>query len=1172
MIERNLRQWLRPVVNRRKKLLLLRRLAICWLIASLAGIALIVVNYLWGWYWSVTNYALCIAAVIASIRTWYKLRNIEPDYKSIARTIEKQNPDLKATLLTAIEQQPKDPLGGLGYLQERVVGEAMAHAKNHKWTQSISQKTLVLTGISQTAALLLLIFVMSQLLPFSSYLPLNTDSSTKGYQISVNPGDTSLEAGTAVVITARFGGKLPNEVKLLMGRSAEDVQEIQLTRNLEDPVFGGIIPQVNSDMYYHIEYANRRTREYKIITYNHPRLERADANIVYPSYTNLPDKVIKDTRQIGVIEGSKVTLTFTLNKEVDTARLSARDGSELDLSKDTEDPNIFTAFLEPVQRRQYELKLVDDRGRANKVPPRFVIDVHKNLPPELKPIFPNRDMEASPLEELTFEADVSDDYGVTAHGVSFTLAGIENRDVKLGDAIPPNQTKAMEYLLELEESGARPDQLLTYYFWADDIGPDGNIRRTSTDLYFTEIRPFEQIFRESQSFMDQNSQEQMGSQQQGNRSEGLIQLQKQIISATWNIKRKVDQSENADEQKDDIALVGQSQADALQRAQSARTDAEESMAAQALEQASKYMETSLEHLTKAAESPSGTELTPALAAEQSAYQELLKLRERENNIGFSRNALGGNSSGSARSDQQLQQLDLRQRQDRYETQRLAQSQQQETQREDIQVLNRLRELARRQNQMADRLREAQAALRQAQTEEQRQEISRELKRLRDEQIETLRDIDELQQRMDSPQNRQRMADTAEQLNESRSRIQQSAEEIEQDMVSNAATSTTRAQRELEQMRDDFQRRTSGQFSEQMRNMLEQAQQLDEQEKEIAEQIQQQTESVQRTLDDSGSNRETADRIEQQRKNLEELLDQMKDISEQAENSEPLLSRRLYDSLRQASTENIDRALEATGQALRLNFLPQAQGFEQQANQGIENLRDGVEEAAESVLGDEAESLRLAREQIDELIEQVNQEAARADGTGREQPGEPNQTGNQQARTGTGDLSPDRQSEDRQQDSQSRGTEEQIARGGSRRTTGGQRADPNGIRALEGITEQWNRFDPNGPLTGGDFRQWSDGLRDIEEILTEQQLREEVATVRDSARAIRAEFVRHGNMPEWDMVEMMITKPLTEVRARVEEKLARLESREALVPIDRDPVPSRYSELVRGYYENLGGGD
>ncbi len=1220
MIEKSLRKWLRPVVNRRKKLLLLRRLAIYWLIAALAGIALITANWLWGWYYPTAIWALCISIALVSIIAWYRSSYIEPDYKTIARTIEKQNPDLKAALLTAIEQEPEEPLGQLGYLQERVIGETLAHAKNHDWVQSVSQKTLVLARCGQIAALIFFIFVLSQLLPFSSFMPINTNTTMrKGYHISVSPGDTAVESGTAVVILARFEGQLPQEAKLLIGPSPDDTHEILLTRNLEDPVFGCIISEVSSDTFYHIEYAGRRTRDYKITTFEHPLLQRVDAKIIYPAYTNLPEKLIQDTLQIGVVEGSQVTLTFTLNKTVDTAQLVSRDDSILELTMDSKQPNIFRAFIEPIQSRRYELKLVDTQGLANKVPPRFIIDVHKNMPPDLKPTFPNRDLEASPLEELTFEADVSDDYGVTAQGVSYTLGGTQNKDVNLGQSVPANQKQSIEYLLELEGLNARPDQLLTYSFWAEDIGPDGNIRRTSSDLYFTEVRPFEEIFRENQSFQDQNNREQRDNNQQqgqqGNRGEELVRLQKQIISATWNIKRQAELSGSVDEQQEDLDLVRQSQSDALEQARSASSEAENPTETQTLQEASKYMETSLEHLTKAGESASATELTPALGAEQSAYQELLKLRERESEVARSRNAQANNSSRSARSQQQLQQLELRQREDRYETQRLAQSERQETQREDIQVLNRLRELARRQNEMTDRLREAEAALRQAQTEEQRQEISRELKRLREQQIETLRDMDELQQRMENPQNRQRMADAAEQLNETRSRVQQSAEDLEEGMVSNAATSTTRAQRELEEMRDEFQRRTSGQFSEQMRNMREQAQQLDERQNQISEEMSEQVESDQRSLTETEENRELADRIEQQRERMEELLNQMKDVSEQAENSEPLLSRRLYDTLRQASTENVDRALEATGEALRRNFMPQAQELERQAGEGIENLREGVEEAARNVLGDEAESLRLAQQQLDELIRQVNEEAARAgqqqagdpnqmgnmqargdrsgqpgdpnqpgsqqaradaqSGAGQPQAGDPNRPGSQQARadtqSGVGQQQ-DRQSEDRQQSSQREGPERQTARDVTIRANNSGRADQSGLDGFQEITGQWDQFDPNGPLTGRNYRQWSDRLRDVEEMLSEQELREEVATVRDRARAIRAEFTRHGTEPQWDMIQMQITKPLTEVRSRIEEELAKLASKEALVPIDRDPVPSRYAELVRGYYENLGGGD
>jgi hypothetical protein len=47
------------------------------------------------------------------------------------------------------------------------------------------------------------------------------------------------------------------------------------------------------------------------------------------------------------------------------------------------------------------------------------------------------------------------------------------------------------------------------------------------------------------------------------------------------------------------------------------------------------------------------------------------------------------------------------------------------------------------------------------------------------------------------------------------------------------------------------------------------------------------------------------------------------------------------------------------------------------------------------------------------------------------------------------------------------------------------------------------------------------------------------------------------------------KPLLEVRDRITDELARRQSSDALVPIDRDPVPTRYSDLVRRYYEELG---
>ena len=1220
MIEQALRKRLQPTVNRRRRLHMALRLSACWFVSILVAIGFIGAYWLWGWKSPVANWTLCLSTGLATIFILYKSLQMRLDYKAVARDIERKHPDLKALLLTAIEQEPDRPGGSLGYLQERVIGEAVRHAVKYDWLRSVSPTKLLLAEIGWIVALTLLIGAMSQLLPKRPFL-LRTGSNVlaqRGYHVTVTPGDTKVEAGTPVVILARFERRVPRQATLVFEAPGEEPQHMTLTKNLEDPVFGGIIQEVHNNLLYRIDYAGRSTRDYNISVYEHPALARADAKIVYPAYTKLPEKVIEDTRRISAIEGSQITLTFTLNKAVTTAQLAAQEGPTLELTIDGEHPNVYTTSLTATENRRYELNLVDAQGLTNEMPQRFTIDVHKNLPPEIKPTFPSRDVLASPLEELNLEAEVSDDYGLKRYGLSYALAGTQSAEITLSPSVELKEKQTFEHLLALEELGAQPDQLLTYYFWADDVGPNGNDRRTSSDMYFAEVRHFEEIFRESESAQNQNQQNQnQQGQQQGQQGGRLAEMQKQIISATWNIKRQADLSGGIEDHKEDLDVVRQSQADVLEQAQSTLAETQEPPAIKALQAATEHMVTSLDHLTEAGASSSVTELPPALAAEQSAYQELLKLRDREHQVGQTRSANASSTPRSARSERQLQQLELRQRENRYETERLAQSQEQETQREDLQVQNRLRDLARRQSEMSDKLKEAEAALRQAQNEQQREEINRQLKRLRDEQLEALRDVDELQERMERPQNRQRMADAREQLGQSRSRIRQSAEQLERGMVSRAISSTTRAQRELEQMRDQFRQNTSGQFSEQMRQMREQAQQLDERQKEIADEMQQQLSSEQKTLRDSGSNRALADRMNQQKESMESLIDQMKDVSEQAEIPEPLLSRKLYETVRETSTKNVDRDLEVAGELLRRNFVPQAQEIERRAGQNIEELRKGVEEAAASVLGDEAESLRQAREQLDELIREVNEEVARANASGR-QDGDPNglegsrvsqqpradalrQESPGQRGTGRGQGNDPNRPEDMQANQQRQATQGGAGRGqgsdpneprqsqanqrrlADARGGAGQRgprqfserrpgrtADPRGWGGDLGAFGPWEQIDPNGPLTGRDFSQWSDRLRDVEEMLGETELRNEAARVRDRARAIRAEFTRHGKEPQWDLVRQTITNPLTELRDRISEELLSLKSDDAMVPIDRDPVPGRFADLVRRYYENLGG--
>ncbi len=83
------------------------------------------------------------------------------------------------------------------------------------------------------------------------------------------------------------------------------------------------------------------------------------------------------------------------------------------------------------------------------------------------------------------------------------------------------------------------------------------------------------------------------------------------------------------------------------------------------------------------------------------------------------------------------------------------------------------------------------------------------------------------------------------------------------------------------------------------------------------------------------------------------------------------------------------------------------------------------------------------------------------------------------------------------------------------------------------------------------------------------LRNDLATARERARQMRQDFKRDRKKPDWAVVRLQVMKPLVEVRNEIADELARREPKDKLVPIDRDPVPSKYSDLVRRYYEELG---
>lgn len=537
MIAPLLNEHLEPVARRYRRLQLWRGLAVCWALAGLLAVALAA----FGFDYRIAGPMVGLTAFAFAFWIGFACLSAKPDAHWLALQIEQHHPELKTVLLAALEQQP-DADGKFSFLQQRVIAEAVVHGRNLGWTDAFPAHRLALTHFAHVAAFA---FFVAALMGLRA----NTVTTEKKLaaakaaadSVSVTPGDTSIERGNSLVVLAKFEGTLPPGATLVLGSGTNVTRSIALTKSLDDPVFGGTVPEVNDDFSYRVAFAGEQTREFTVKVFEFPRLERADVKIQFPAYTSLPDKTMEDTRRVSAVEGSTLHYTLQLNKPVKSARLvPKKDGTAVSLATDATKPFASLPGFALTNSGNYQLELVDADGRTNKIASQFVLDALKNRTPELKLVSPRGDQRVSALEEIQFSGEAWDDFGLRAYGIAYSLGGAEPTLLQLGEVAPAKEKHTFSHVLRLEELGATPDQLVAWFVWADDIGPDGELRRTASDMYFAEVRPFEEIFRHAQGGAGEGEEEdkpnQKGSpkQQMGK----LAELQKQIINATWKLQRQ----------------------------------------------------------------------------------------------------------------------------------------------------------------------------------------------------------------------------------------------------------------------------------------------------------------------------------------------------------------------------------------------------------------------------------------------------------------------------------------------------------------------------------------------------------------------------------------------------------------------------------------------------------
>lgn len=1007
--------------------------------------------------------------------------------------------------------------------------------------------------------------------------------------IEVTPGTTKVRAGQPLTITARVGGLVGEVVPTLTVAVGKESRAVRMTPGEEPGGFGVTIDNVTASFAYVVSAAGARSGDYTVSVIRPPRVERIDLHYEFPNGLGLEPRTDEDSGDIYGPAGTKVRLTVKTDKPIASAFLLLGDGAKLALDGEAQ---VLNGGLTIEEDGSYRVALADHDGLENPGDTEYFIRTLDDRPPDVRIVRPATDKQVTALEEVLIEARADDDYGIASFDLVLQTPGGKERAVPLR-GMRGGLTASGLHTLFMENLGVQPGDFVTYYARARDVNRGRRSTEARSDIFFLEVKPFEEEFVAAQS----QAMGQGAGMPNASGLEGLAEAQKEIIVATWKLDARARRARDAAAQQD-IKAISKAQSDLRLRAeqvnaQVARTsgDPRRRRGLPGASPGDDPIGRALEAMGRAVNELDRPSTSGALPHQMEALNQLLKAEAEIRRRQVTRQQQAGGGGGANRSEADLSNLfdqELRRRQEtNYETPNSTEKRE-ETNQED--PLERIRELARRQ----DALNRRQRDLSRNRERMEEEELKRQLERLTREQNELRQQTEQLAQRLQQQGSRQQLENgqsKAQSEGQSSGQGQQDSRrlrEISEDMR-NAATGMRRQdaqqasesgsrasdrlrelERQLQTSRPDDRRRALGDLQLETRQLADAQRRLANETSRTAQGPQ--GDDARRRL--AGEQERLAERVER-------LQDQVKRMSRggQGESDE---RRATEDAARELERQKLTERMRQSAESLRQQAGRDAQtppapdASRQSARQGedvaraLDRIADrlgaaaGTQDANARKLSDQLSKAQQLRDQvaslersIEELQRQGQQDPQSADAQNRGERADPQ--GRQQVSAGqdqqAGRQGP-QQAQGGQQSPQSQGSPQAAERragssgqqGGSAGGNGGrvqqlQREVNERMRDAERLADEIRRENPSmqGPNTNeGWWRSFS----------------------APGTEAFKQDFAR------WESLKKNLLVALEDVESKVSNELRARENKERLNAGGHEAVGEAYRSLVDKYYKSL----
>ena len=1075
--------------------------------------------------------------------------------RDVALNVEQSHPNLEDRLVSAVQfgaRESDDPIES--HMLQRLLEDTTQRIKGIDFKTTIDHsRARKYVGIAvlviAACGLLALLFpteintsLMRILVPWEKTDPILTT------KVKVSPGNARILRGKSLPIQVIVTGKSAEKVVLAYydkdapptAENENSKQEVNMVQNPKDKRgFAYEIFNINTDMEYYV-VANETTSErYTVEVFEMPRIDNVSVSYTYPEYTMLKPVVQQGSGDIQAVVGSTAEIritanktiqkaTFTLQSSESAAKTENSDTDESVPSKSSEmviaDGNILTTTLEVREDGKYTVELLCIDGFNNEVPIEYNIKAMPDNAPEVVIKEPGRDVKATKLEEVKIVAEATDDYGVEKLSLMYRIGAGELKEIVLestgeltaedADLRSGKHLQAGTYTFYLEEFDVEPGEVISYYAHAIDNNTLTGPGEANSEIYFIEIKPFNQRLEQGESAEEQQQQQGMP-----NPFLELMASQKQIIRETWkHINAKPDTV--TEEYRSAVKKTGKKQSELKDNTQ--RVADELSTAMQEMQVAPEVMmnlEEAIAQMGKARDNLNATRPVEAMPPEQAALELLNKVNLEIPKV--LQQARSSQPQLAENFELEMEDLQSELEQDQEELEREMQEQTQ-------QMLDQAREMLEQQqnlNQQSQQLgRENQPSPSDMQQNSQQQgQLSQQAQQM-------AQQLGQMQGNAQGTQE-QRLGQAGQAMQQAGEQMQQASQGMQQQQPQQSAAKGEKAEDRLEEAIEQLERAAAEFTDNALERTSQQLQQLTEEQSDVQQQTQELRDRSQQSGMSPEDYRQASELSNQQRQlqqDLESLQNNLNDLQEQLSQENPEASQNVSNASRRLTEEQTAEDMATAQRALQWRSLQSADLNQQEVVETLEQAQADLQQAKANMARTEEEQLEAALEQLQNFEEQMQDIQRELEAMEGQEQTEAQQEREQQL------AEQQQQLQERMQQAQQA---MQNAQEGEQPGQEGQQPAQNG----QGENE-------TDVARGG-----AESNRKIEELWL---------GMLDAMQPPRTN--RSRPFPNYELA----IRDLRKLESALEERLSMLQEKKQLTQVAKEDVPPEYRRLVDNYYESL----